>query len=123
MSVRQLETKVVPKAWGSELILDNNELYCGKILRFNPGASFSLHYHMLKTESWYVLSGSFQMVTVNTEQGAEEQRQISKGDAFHVERGAPHQLVAGPHGGQILEVSTQHFDTDSYRIRRGQPHP
>lgn len=122
MSVQQVQTTVVPKDWGSELILDNNELYCGKILRFNAGASFSLHYHLLKTESWYVLSGTFRMVTMNTERGEEEQRDIVKGDAFRVEPGAPHQLCAGPNGGQILEVSTQHFDSDSYRIRRGRPH-
>ena len=41
----------VPKGWGEELVIENNELYCGKILRFNGGCKFSMHYHMNKDET------------------------------------------------------------------------
>jgi len=44
----------VPKGWGHELILVNNEKYCGKILFFKKGCKFSMHYHMIKQETWYV---------------------------------------------------------------------
>ena len=44
----------VPKGWGEELIIENNELYCGKILQFNAGCKFSMHYHMIKDETWCV---------------------------------------------------------------------
>ena len=39
---------IIPKGWGSEVIICNHELYCGKIMRFKQGAKFSMHYHMIK---------------------------------------------------------------------------
>ena len=32
----------------------NNSEYCGKILRFNSGKKFSMHYHLEKKETWYI---------------------------------------------------------------------
>mgnify|MGYP001266609128 CR=1 FL=1 len=32
----------VPKGWGEEIIIENNDLYCGKMLIFNQGCKFSL---------------------------------------------------------------------------------
>ena len=49
----------VPKGWGEEIIIENNELYCGKVLIFNKGCKFSMHYHMKKDECWYVEQGEF----------------------------------------------------------------
>ena len=42
------------KAWGYELWIVNHELYCGKLLVFEKGKKFSMHYHLIKEESWYV---------------------------------------------------------------------
>ena len=36
----------VPKGWGEEIIIENNENYCGKILVFEPECKFSMHYHI-----------------------------------------------------------------------------
>ena len=44
----------VPKGWGEELIIENNEMYCGKLLIFKKGCRFSMHYHLIKDETWYV---------------------------------------------------------------------
>ena len=33
--------------------------------------------------------------------------------------GQPHQMLALTEGATIFEVSTQHFDTDSYRVKPG----
>ena len=49
----------VPKGWGHEVIFVNNELYCGKLLVFKKGAKFSMHYHLIKDETWYVDEGEF----------------------------------------------------------------
>ena len=49
----------VPKGWGEELVIVNNELYCGKILIFKKGCKFSMHFHMIKDETWYVEEGKF----------------------------------------------------------------
>ena len=62
-----IRPKIVPKAWGEELWIHNDEEYCGKILRFfKAGNKFSLHYHILKKESWYVAKGSFEYIWIDT---------------------------------------------------------
>ena len=48
----------IPKGWGEELILVNNELYCGKLLIFRKDSKFSMHYHMKKDETWYVINST-----------------------------------------------------------------
>jgi mannose-6-phosphate isomerase-like protein (cupin superfamily) len=57
----------IPKGWGHEIIFENNELYCGKLLNFKQGAKFSMHYHMKKDETWYVQEGEFIYRWINTE--------------------------------------------------------
>lgn len=112
------ECCTIPKGWGSELILINDEEYCGKILRFNQGCSFSMHYHIRKKETWYVQTGEFLFSWIDTEKGEKLTRNLMKGDVVTIPRGMPHQLYAKTEG-EIIEVSTQHFDSDSYRIYKG----
>ena len=61
------ETCHIPKGWGKEIIIENNEMYCGKILVFNKGCKFSMHYHMNKDETWYVEEGEFNYTFIDTE--------------------------------------------------------
>ena len=56
---------------------------------------------------------------LNTEKGIEKETIIKVGDCLTIERGMPHQLIALEDMSEIFEVSTQHFDEDSYRIRIG----
>ena len=49
--------RIVPKGWGREVWIANGDLYCGKILEIRKGKRCSLHYHKLKTESFYLRSG------------------------------------------------------------------
>lgn len=109
---------IVPKGWGKEIIFANNSEYCGKILCFDKGKKFSMHYHIKKKETWYVLSGSFILTFIDTEKGVFYNEIIQKGDIITNERGEPHQLEA-LEDAEIAEVSTQHFDEDSYRIWKG----
>jgi hypothetical protein len=44
----------VDKGWGREVWIANGKLYCGKILEIKKGKRCSLHYHKLKTESFYL---------------------------------------------------------------------
>ena len=39
---------MVEKGWGHELIFATNDKYCGKLLNFNKGAKFSMHFHDTK---------------------------------------------------------------------------
>ncbi len=114
--------KRVEKKWGHELWIHNNSDYCGKLLVFNySGDKFSMHYHMIKDETWYVQEGAFQFDWIDTENGERLYTQIQKGDVIEIKKGLPHQLTALTDGATIFEVSTQHFDEDSYRIYRNQP--
>ena len=115
-----VKPKIVDKAWGQEIWIHNDEEYCGKLLRFyKKGNMFSMHYHVIKKESWYVGKGSFEYRWIDTEKAEEHSTVIGVGTCITIERGQPHQLVALQDNSEIFEVSTQHFDPDSYRVRRG----
>lgn len=108
----------VPKGWGHEIIFANNELYCGKLLCFKAGAKFSMHYHLIKDETWYVQEGSFIYRWINTKNAEVNEVVLKEGDSVRQYPGQPHQLEALTDG-IIFEVSTQHFDEDSYRVWAG----
>ena len=112
----------VNKSWGYELIFASNDQYCGKLLVFpKKGSHFSMHYHLKKKETWYVQSGIFQFNWIDVEEGLHETRIIKEGDSVLIKRGLPHQLIALENDSSIVEVSTEHFDEDSYRIYRETP--
>jgi quercetin dioxygenase-like cupin family protein len=46
---------------------------------------------------------------------------LQEGDVVYIEKGLPHQLIALSEGATIMEVSTEHFDADSYRVYRNGP--
>ena len=112
----------VPKGWGHEVIFENNELYCGKLLVFKKGCKFSMHYHMIKDETWYVQEGEFLYRWIDTETAEVIEQKLIVGDSVRQLPGQPHQLEALTDG-TIYEVSTQHFDSDSYRVWRGDSQP
>jgi quercetin dioxygenase-like cupin family protein len=80
-----------------------------------------MHYHLIKKESWYVQEGRFQFNWLNVEDGKLEGRTLEKGESVLIERGLPHQLIALEDNSIIFEVSTEHFDEDSYRVYRETP--
>lgn len=103
------------KVWGRELWIANNPDYCGKILEFNNGANFSMHFHAIKKETWYVLEGEFLLEYYDYQTAVRKHTALFPGDVVHVEPNTLHKLSAVTEG-RILEVSTQHFENDSYRI-------
>ena len=111
--------EVHQKAWGYELWIINNELYCGKLLVFKKDKEFSMHYHLLKDEAWYISKGKFEYKFIDTETSKLKSRIVTEGDCIHLLPGQPHQMLALEEGSCIFEVSTQHFDSDSYRILPG----
>jgi len=111
--------EVIEKKWGREIILHNSHKYCGKILEFYPHASFSMHFHIEKTETWYVLDGTFILDYINTLDASRKTATFDKGQILTIDPGFPHKLTASTLGGKIIEVSTEHFDHDSYRVGPG----
>ena len=117
--VFEMEMKFVPKGWGFEKWIVNCEEYCGKILYFVKGKRCSWHYHKLKDEVFYVQSGKIE-VRFSEQDKLDKASSIilEKGDNFHVYRGLRHQIIA-LEDTELFEFSTQHFDSDSYRIVKG----
>jgi mannose-6-phosphate isomerase-like protein (cupin superfamily) len=109
----------VEKKWGYELWIHNDEDYCGKLLVFNKcGDKFSMHYHLKKKETWFVQRGGFIFNWIDVENATLHTKVLAIGDSVLIERGLPHQLEAMMDESTIFEVSTEHFDEDSYRIYR-----
>lgn len=122
VDVNVIKPKKVEKQWGYELWIHNDEEYCGKLLVFEKeGNKFSMHYHLKKKETWYVQQGSFNFLWIDVENGILQSKIIISGESVLIERGLPHQLIALEDNSTIFEVSTQHFDEDSYRIYRNTP--
>ena len=109
----------VPKGWGFEKWIVNNEEYCGKLLYFVKGKKCSWHYHLLKDEVFYIQSGKI-LVKYSDKDDINNAKEtiLSKGDNFHVYRGLRHQMIA-LEDTELFEFSTQHFDSDSHRIEKG----
>tara|TARA_Y100000593_G_scaffold72480_1_gene133119 strand:+ start:75 stop:452 length:378 start_codon:yes stop_codon:yes gene_type:complete len=108
----------VPKGWGEEIIIENNEMYCGKLLKFKANCKFSMHYHLIKDETWYVNEGEFIYRWIDTDTAQIHETKLKKGDVVRQRVGQPHQLIALTDG-VVFEVSTEHFDEDSYRVMPG----
>jgi cupin fold WbuC family metalloprotein len=114
--------KRVEKKWGYELWIHNDNEYCGKLLVFTKDRSrFSMHYHLQKKETWYIQEGRFQFNYIDVENGKLKGTQLEKGQSVLIERGQPHQLIALEDNSIVFEVSTEHFDEDSYRVYRETP--
>jgi quercetin dioxygenase-like cupin family protein len=122
--------KFVSKTWGFEKWFDNNEKYCGKLLFFVKGLACSLHYHKLKTETFYLHKGKLEIRFYDNAADLEEHVKLygnrglldklekeilEQGDTFFVPPGRVHSMRA-LEDSELFEISTQHFEEDSYRI-------
>jgi len=112
------KTKIVKKGWGYELWIINNEKYCGKSLFFNENSKCSMHYHLKKEETWLVHSGSFILRYINGETAEVVEVDLKDNESYTIPVGLPHQLETKT-GGEIIEISTEHFENDSYRVWKG----
>jgi mannose-6-phosphate isomerase-like protein (cupin superfamily) len=111
--------RIVPKGWGREVWIANNDLYCGKILEIQKGKRCSLHYHQIKNETFFLRSGRM-LVRVKEQTGGDvvEEFEMVPGECMDVPTGLIHQMVA-LEDCELFEFSTQHFDSDSHRLVKG----
>lgn len=101
------------KVWGAETWLCNDDKYCGKILHLKKGYRVSLHMHKLKQEHFHILSGYVLMEVGN------DRFTMSKGDTVGITPGMYHRFT-GITDADILEISTTHYEEDSYRITKSE---
>lgn len=125
--------KHVEKGWGYEDWIHNDEKYCGKLLKFNKGKCCSVHFHKLKHETFYLQSGLLEVRTLPLELLAGsifdyvhpewngllyKTTILHPGEALTIPQLLVHQMLALEES-EMFEFSTEHFDSDSYRLLKG----
>lgn len=92
--------------------------YCAKMLYLGNELPSSLHYHKIKKETFCVLFGEVG-VSIYDDQAVDEIYHINilkPGDKLTIEPGTKHQFRAlNNEPALILEASTYHDDSDTYR--------
>jgi len=115
----QPSMKFVKKGWGHELWIVNKPEYCGKLLFFEKNKRCSWHFHKIKDEVFYLQSGKL-LVKYSDDDDIEkaQEKTLEPGDNFYIKTGLRHQMIA-LEDSELFEFSTQHFDSDSNRIIKG----
>jgi len=108
-------SEIHKKVWGYEKWIVNTSLYCGKILYLNKGRRCSLHYHKIKDETFYILEGKIIMELSSNIYLDNLIKVIQEGDVVRIRPFLLHRFTGLTHA-KILEISTQHFEEDSYRL-------
>jgi quercetin dioxygenase-like cupin family protein len=98
-----------PKLWGEEDWIVNTPDYCGKILTLRKGWQCSWHFHPVKHETFYLMSGR-----VWFELGAGAYV-LNPGDRITVDPRVAHRF-AGLEDSVIVEFSTHHDEADVVRL-------
>lgn len=134
----------VQKVWGEELWYVNNEKYAAKQLILNKGYQCSLHYHAKKDETFYILEGVVELEVVDlgkhmtilpwaTQEEIDEIHSeaialkeaylkdlelifLHPGQSFRLRPFIAHRFSSVGPTAKILEISTTHEDSDSYRL-------
>lgn len=111
--------EIYPKNWGREIWIANHEKYCSKILEVKQGFHCSVHFHKLKDETFFLLTGAVVLELSEKEDFSNPQLHrlgvMNRDQAIRILPFQAHRFTAIDNS-QILEVSTQHFEEDSYRI-------
>jgi len=132
-----VDVKKVHKGWGYELWYINKKYvnrysddlpyrhdgYCGKLLYFTKGKKCSFHYHKNKHETFVVKKGSFRVILSLTDDPDSPdgwQTQLHEGSVLVIPPLLRHQMICNRiHDSEIIEFSTFHEDSDSYRVIKG----
>jgi mannose-6-phosphate isomerase-like protein (cupin superfamily) len=109
---------IEPKGWGREVWIVNSESYCGKILEIRKGKKCSFQFHRLKAESFYLRAGRLKLRVTESPEKDVDEFELKAGECMDVPTGLVHQMEA-LEDSELYEFSTQHFDSDSYRLVKG----
>jgi mannose-6-phosphate isomerase-like protein (cupin superfamily) len=113
--------KKVKKKWGSELWIVNEPEYCGKLLTVKPGHRCSMHFHKNKKETFFILNGTLALTVIDLSDASSKDLMLHAGESITLNPLTPHSFTAfGDTDCQVIEFSTHHEDSDSYRITRSE---
>lgn len=110
----------VQKVWGREIILTNKS-YCAKFMVLNAGFRCSLHRHLRKDETFFVLQGIIG-VEWGTNPALMHIEYKGPGDPLPLLPGTYHRFwQASDDQAIMLEVSSHHDDADVERLEESGP--
>jgi len=108
--------KIIPKKWGTEFWIVNNEAYCLKLLKINPGFQSSIHCHRKKDETFIGVSGTVTLFLHNEDKGIAGIVGVTSGGTYRLKAKQFHSFSA--HNlSWIMEVSTHHDEKDVVRLQ------
>ena len=99
---------LIEKVWGHEECIVNTENYCGKVLTLKKDYRCSMHYHKIKDETFLIIKGTVWMECDG------ESKLMNPGESIRIKPNMKHRFT-GITNAKIIEFSTHHEDSDSYR--------
>lgn len=119
--------RLVMKKWGTEEIIVNGD-YCGKRLTVMPGYACSIHYHLKKTETFFVLDGRLSLELYKPYCTGIQAEPIGckilrAGRSMTIDPLTPHRFWAYREPVRFMEFSTTDADEDSIRLLESGPVP
>jgi mannose-6-phosphate isomerase-like protein (cupin superfamily) len=124
-------SKIVAKTWGQETWFVNRD-YCGKRLIFAEDHRCSAHFHKNKHEVFLVTHGRIQLETFRVIKGLTRSNEtvsiilpkgayiLEVGQTAEIPPGCIHRMTALCGNAAMIEFSSHHEDSDSYRVQSGQ---
>ena len=97
------------KMWGKEFWIVNNQDYCGKVLVLNQQHRCSIHYHKIKKETFFIISGRVLL------EAGDNKIVLTQGMSLTIVPYMRHRFTGLDEVSEIIEFSSQHFEHDSYR--------
>jgi len=107
--------EVIQKVWGSEFVISNNERYCCKFLKINPGFRSSIHMHRKKDETFIGVMGTAVLNVYSAEGQTISAVAIVPGVKHRISPNTFHSFEAQT-ASWVMEISTPHADKDVVRI-------
>ena len=101
--------EVKEKVWGKEFWIVNNQDYCGKVLVLKVRQRCSIHYHQIKKETFFLISGKI-ILEVGIKRII-----MTPGTSITIVPNMRHRFTGIDETSEIVEFSSQHFEDDSYR--------
>jgi len=111
-------TFTAERAWGYEKWIENMDEYCGKVLVLEAGKRCSMHYHLKKMETMFLVSGRVDIRFRDPSNAEDYTVELRKGDSVRITRGQQHQIIA-IEDSELIEFSTKHYEDDSHRVELG----
>jgi len=114
--MKKLKLKTINKSWGNEIFVWNKGR-CTKIISIERGKDCGWHYHKLKDETIYVLTGSV-LIMYSTKDDLKFSCKVmlKAKEAIHIPEKLRHQVFSLEENTVIIESSSTHYDSDCYMV-------